>query len=158
MTAQNIESGIQQFDLLGRDVKSSRVYRKIRNKKPVPESFRDRKSPCELSVNRLTPEPNQEPPADHPYLASDKTIEKISVRNASANGQNFYGWIVLLVKDVRKNGRSVRATPSDDNKSHADIILPKDAEEDDELRERHIMELVANIEWRPRPNMEQPGV
>ena len=154
MTSQDIESGIQKFDILGRDVKSSKICRKIRNRRPVPEAFRDRKSPCELSVNRLTPKPNQEPPADHPYLASDRVIEKISVRNASENGQNFYGWIVLSVEDVKKNGRTVCATPSDENKSHADIILPKDAEKDKRIHERHITELAADARWRPRPTAD----
>lgn len=157
MTSQDIDSGIQKFDLLGRDVKSRKIRRKIINKRPVPEVFRDRKSPCELSVNRLTPKPNQEPPADHPYLASDRVIEKISARNASAIGQNFYGWIVLSVEDAKKNGRTVCATPSDENKSHADIILPKDAEKDERIRERHIAELVANATWRSRPARNGPS-
>lgn len=114
----------------------------------------DNRSPLALSVNRLTPKQHQEPPANHPYLVSDKMLADISDLRAEMLGKNFYCWAELTVGNVEKSGRKVYATPSDDNKSHADIILPDEAKDDINIRKHHALQLAFYAKFRPHPVKE----
>ena len=43
--------------------------------------------------------------------------------------RRFYGWAVLKVRDAEKDGRTVAATPTPQNRCHADILLNVTGEE-----------------------------
>ena len=150
-THWDVEPRIEAADMLGRDVLSSSNRKKIQRGLPLPSLFIDHASPLELSVNRLTPKPDQEPPADRPDLASDAVIAQISDRRAKALGRNFYGWAVLSVEDAEQDGRIVLPAPEEGNDWHANIKLPVAAQNHFLLRKRHASLLAANIKWRSRP-------
>lgn len=151
MISREIEPELKRQDLLGRDVLSRSDRKKIQRGLPVPELFMDSASPFDLSVNRLAPEPGQEPPADRPDLVSDRVIAQISDHRAKRLGRNFYGWAVLSVEHAEQEGRMVLATPQKDNPWHADIRLPVEAKENIRIRRRHATRLAANVQWRSRP-------
>lgn len=152
-----IKPRILKSDKLGRDVLSRRDLKRIQKKIPT-RIFLDKTSPTRLSVNRLTPEPNRQPPADRPDLAADSVIAAIGERRAKALGRNFYGWAELSVEDAEQNGRIVRSSPLPDNPQHADIALPAEAMNDEIAREIHAEELARKVKWRPRPKIERPDV
>ena len=151
---QRIKPRILKSDKLGRDVLSRSDRRKIQKRRTPAALFMDDTSKTEISVNRLTPEPGQKAPADRPDLVSDEIIATISHRRAKTLGRNFYGWAELLVKHAERKGRTVLATPQDDNDSHADILLPAEAKASREEREEHAEDLAKRTTWCPRPQME----
>lgn len=142
---------ILNTDILGRDVLSRRVLKKIQAGRTPFGLFWDNASPTGLSVNRLTTLPGQTPPAERPDLAPDKVIAKIGDLRAKALGRVFYGWGVLSAENAAQAGRTVRLSPQPGNDYHADIILPDEAEQDERARERHARNLAALTRWRPRP-------
>lgn len=152
MTSRNTNPGILKSGTLGRDVKYSKLYKKLKRGRVVPEIFRDNKHPFELSVNRLTPEPNQPPPDNCPHLADDRVIALRSERQAK--NQTFYCWAQLSVEDASRSGRVVQATPMQGNESHADICLPDEARKDESVLEEHVLELAFYAKWRPHPTKE----
>ena len=66
--------------------------------------------------------------------------------------KNFYGWATIEARDAAANGRSVNATPNEDNIYHADIFLnlPRNGERRDTQRQ-HANELAARAVWRDAP-------
>ena len=148
---ENPTPRILNTDILGRDVMSSRVCKKIQAGRTSFGLYWDKASPTNLSVNRLTPLPGQTPPAERPDLASDKVIAKIGDLRAKALGRVFYGWGVLSAGNAAQAGRTVQPSPQPGNDYHADINLPDEAEQDERARERHARNLAALTRWRPRP-------
>lgn len=153
MTPESDKPRILKSDKVGRDVLSRKDRSLIQRRDAPPRLFFDNASPVEISVNRLTPEPNQAPPADRPDLAPDTEISKISDRSANARvpQRNFYGWAELSVRQASQDGRTVRASPLPENQWHADIILPAEAKEKETIRRKHAAKLAGNSVWRPRP-------
>lgn len=154
MTTRGVEPRMLKRDMLGRDVLYRRLIKDILRGKRPATLFLDNASPFELSVNRLTPKPGQEPPADRPDLASDKVIAQISDRRAKALGRIFYGWAVLSVEDAGLDGRAVHLAPQENNQWHVNIRLPIEAQKNNDIRKRHADLLAAYVKWRPRPSPE----
>lgn len=154
MTSDSTELEILRSDKLGRDIKSSRLYKRIKKGKPVPEIFKDKASQFRLSVTLLLPQANQDVPADRPYLKSDEVIANMSESRAMANGDTFYCWAELLVEYVEKERRSVHSTPNEHNKLHVDIRLPDEAAEDSNILKKHIARLGNIAKFRPHPTKE----
>lgn len=123
--------------------------------------FIDKASSTRLSVNRLTPEPGQEPPVDDPDFASDAKLAEIGDRrvtelkrqNKISPKQEFRGWAVISVEDAEQNGRIVRLAPLPGNPQHTNIILPAEAKENDRILTKHARELAKKCKWRPRPKI-----
>ena len=157
-------SGLLKADKLGRDVRSRRDRKHIIGGRPCPSLFIDNASPTNLSVSRLTPKPGQAPPVDRPYLCSDAELAQISDRRVSdlkragklAPNQEFRGWAELSVEDAGQDGRTVLPDPLPDNRSHAQIVLPAEAEEDYEYRMQQAAALSTKTTWRPRPPTAPP--
>ena len=66
--------------------------------------------------------------------------------------KDFYGWAVVKASDAALNGRTVKATPDDTKKYHADIFL--NLPDNDERRDRqteHAMELATHSKWQDAP-------
>ena len=148
-----MELQILKSDKLGRDVLSRRKRNRIMKGKLTVSLFLDNASPFELSVHRLTPESGQEPPADRQGLMSDTAIAQISERRAKALGQTFYGWAELSVEDAEQDGRIVRPTPTSEDASHADIVLPAETRQNERIRRKHAQKLAEAVQWRPRPDL-----
>lgn len=151
MASKDIKPRVLKSDKIGRDLRSRSDCKKAKNKKTPISVFMDDSSPTRISVNRLTQKPGQNPPADRPEIASDKVIAQISDRRARAGGRNFHCWAELLVRDAEQSSRTVDPSPLDDNQYHMDIVLPPEAENDQEKRREHAEELAASAHWRPRP-------
>lgn len=148
-----------KLDKIGRDVLSEGDRKKIQKNQTPFRLFLDKKSPINISVNRLTPKPGQEPPAGRLGLMSDaelavigdqrivelKRLKKISPK------QEFGGWAELSVEDAEQNGRRVFSSPEKNNPSHAEIFLPILAILSKRMRKRHARALAKKAKWRPRP-------
>lgn len=67
--------------------------------------------------------------------------------------RRFYGWAVLKVRGAKKDGRTVKATPTPQNRCHADIFLNVTAtgEERKHQQEKHAFQLAAHSRWREVP-------
>jgi hypothetical protein len=85
--------------------------------------------------------------------ASDEAMTAIGDRIAAGREgkRTFYGWAVLSVDSAERMGRTVRATPLDDNPYHADIDLhlAKGAEQRDD-RTEHAKDLAERAHWKER--------
>lgn len=150
-------------DKLGRDVLSNTDRKKIMKNNAPPKLFMAKAGQPEISVNRLTPEPGQEPPADGVDFASDADLAVIGDRrvaelkrlNKISPQQKLYGWAVLSVEDTEQNGRRVFSSPEKGNPSHAEILLPIMAMFSKQIRKRHARELAKKTKWRSRPAAKQ---
>ena len=76
-------------------------------------AFFDTSSPHRLSVDRLD-------------LAPLGELTDIQRRNGQRRTppRRFYGWGVVTRRDAEINGRTVHATPTEENPCHADIRIP----------------------------------
>ena len=157
MASRNAESPPLKSDKVGRDLCSRSDCRKVKKGETPISVFMDDRSPTEISVNRLTPEPGQNPPTNRPEIASDEVIARISDLRAANINRNFHCWAVLSVKDAEKSGRTVEPSPLEDNEYHMHIALPSEAKKDKDKRREHAEELAADATWRPRPEIERPG-
>lgn len=76
-------------------------------------AFFDTSSPGRLPVDRLD-------------LALLDRLTEIHRRNGQRRTppRRFYGWGVVTKRDAESNGRTVHATPTEENPYHADIRIP----------------------------------
>ncbi len=77
-------------------------------------------------------------------------LEKLTaIQDKHAQKRNqFYGWAGIKTLDAKKNGRKTQSNPVKDNPYHANIILPKNIEDDD--RRSHAKELAFYSKWVER--------
>ena len=135
-TSENIKDD----DLLGRAVFSSRRMKRAKKGFVDFHAF-FRKGSNNISVDRFG-------------FCSDKTLTKIQNKNAKLRVQDdkcsFYGWLQMTVNTARgvEKERTVKATPTQDNPYHADIVLPNTVTDDFE-RKAHAKEIASNksIKW-----------
>ena len=73
--------------------------------------------------------------------------------------RRFYGWAVLKVRDANKDGRTVKATPTLQNRCHADVFLNITAtgEERKHQQEGHAFKLAAHSWWLEAPADSNSG-
>lgn len=66
--------------------------------------------------------------------------------------RRFFGWAEVTVSDAERDGRTVRATPTEENPYHADIHLNLEADRGDERwkaeQEVHAIRLAERAKWR----------
>ena len=74
-------------------------------------------------------------------------------------GRQFYGWAVLKVRNAEQNGRTVAATPREQNRCHADIFLnvTVTGEERKRQQKEHALQLAEHSWWRDAPVGSGPG-
>ena len=65
--------------------------------------------------------------------------------------QEFHGWAVLKVRNAEMSGRTVEATPTLQNKCHADISLNITGDERRRQQKQHANELAAHSRWWEAP-------
>ena len=136
---------INDNDFLGRASYRSREEKKARSGYIMPDIFLERKGNNLLSVDRFDFCPLEE--------LTDIQDKNAKMRSTETVQRSFYGWAKITAEIARKNGRNVRSTFSKGNPYHADIVLPKDINRDDE--EEHALELASNAEWVPRFNKQR---
>lgn len=61
----------------------------------------------------------------------DGQMAQIAIKQLARADKKFFGWYVLTVGDVYKNGCTLRISPKKENRYHADIVLPVDPESKD---------------------------
>ncbi len=127
-------SSLTPDEELGRRVSSSKDSRMARRGN-IPLRLFLRRDTRELSVDRLRNDCLPE-------------VTAIAVDYDERRDRNFYGWAVVTQDVASRNGRRVEPSPQEDNKYHADIILPDSVLSDKNERERHALELSAEARWQ----------
>ena len=102
----------------------------------------------QISVDRMDHAPNEK-------LAA---WSREQARNRGTD-RRFYGWAVLKVRDAKKDGRTVEATPTLQNRYHADISLniTVTGEKRKYQQEGHALQLAAHSRWLEAPADSNPG-
>lgn len=132
---------LHESETLGRSVFSRGQAKRASNGKVLPHIFLESFEADSVSVDRI----------DHAQPAVMAAIsEKIGQNRRPP--KDFYGWATIEARDAAANGRSVQATPNEDNIYHADIFLnlPHDGERRD-AQKQHANELAARAGWRDAP-------
>ena len=95
---------------------------------------------------------------DHAPIDELAAWSRERARNRGTD-RRFYGWAVLKVRDAEKDGRNVAATPTPQNRCHADIFLNVTAtgEERKHQQEEHALQLAEHSWWREAPVDSNPG-
>ena len=65
--------------------------------------------------------------------------------------RQFQGWAVVKVRDAAANGRTVEATPTVQNRCHADILLNVTGEDRRRRQKDHAVELAHKSRWEEAP-------
>ena len=135
-----MRKNITSNDFLGRASYRSIEEKKARSGYIMPDIFLEKEGNNALSVDRFG-------------FCSLEELTGIQDKNAKLRStetvqRSFYGWARITAEVACKNGRNVCLTPSEANPYHADIILPKDIDRDDE--KEHALELASNAEWVPK--------
>ena len=132
---------------LGRAVFSRRTRDRARKLGRIPMNvFLEREQAESISVDRM----------DH--ATADELTEWSRERGRSREPpRQFHGWAVVKVEDAEANGRTVEATPTLQNRCHADIRLNVTGEERRRQQKDHAVELAHKSRWREAPVDSNPG-
>ena len=132
---------LHDSETIGRSVFSSRWARRGRRGIVVPDIFLESLEADSISVDRM----------DHASSTDLAALSRETRRNRTPP-RDFYGWATLEVREAASSGRSVRATPREDNIYHSDIFLnlPREHERRD-MQKQHATELAALANWLVAP-------
>ena len=125
---------------VGRAIFQSNQWRKVqKDDGEMPfEIFLDAKSRNKISVHLL---------GDDLKDVAQRCDDIAKQRGAN---RSFYGWAKVAVAIAEQHDRTVVASPTPDDRWHADIVLPC-TPDDKVARERHAMHLAASAVCCPRP-------
>ena len=108
--------------------------------------FLEREQAKSISVDRM----------DH--ATADELAEWSRERGRSREPpRQFHGWAVVKVGDAAANGRTVEATPTRQNRCHADIFLNVTGEERRRQQKDHAVELAHKSRWEEAPAVPDSG-
>ena len=71
--------------------------------------------------------------------------------------KQFHGWAVLKVQAAGEDERTVEATPTPQNRCHADIFLNVTGEERRRQQKDHAVALAHKSQWRDAPAVPDSG-
>lgn len=127
--------GLRQQDKLGRRAKwQGKAQRAERSGNVNWRAFEVQAGKNEISVDRLGVVPDEE-------------VAKIAKREFN---DKFYGWYVLTVLDVSREGCTARCSATDGNPYHADIVCPEgDCNGRKHCLREVAMRLAARAEFKP---------
>ena len=131
---------------LGRGVFSGRNRKRARRGIIDFDIFLESEQAESISVDRM----------DHAPIDELAVWSRERARNRGPSRQ-FYGWAVLKVRDAGKNGRTVKATPTPQNRCHADILLNLTGEDRRRQQTEHAIRLAAHSRWREAPVVPDSG-
>lgn len=113
--------------------------------------------PAKVKFGAFLPEKDKERQVEHPgarirdisvdrlsYLTLEEATELVKERIRVGS---FRGWAVIPAMQVPGNGRDVKATPTETNPAHADIVLPTSTITNDDDRKEHLVELAERSCW-----------
>ena len=125
---------------LGRSVFSRRSRDRARKGQVDIEVFLEREEAESISVDRM----------GHASLAelTEWSTERGQDRTPP---RGFRGWAVLAVRAAEMSGRRVAATPTRENRCHADIFLNITGDERRRKQRQHANELAAHSRWLETP-------
>ena len=127
---------------LGRSVYSRRRANKARKAKPTPEEFLVRLDDDRISVDRM----------DHAERREMARLANIRGQGRDNGSKDLQGWAILSVNDAATNGRTVEASPLQENQYHADICLDlPDSDERRDKQKEHSVDLAARASWEDPP-------
>lgn len=126
---------------LGRAVFSRRARDRARKVGRIHmDVFLEREQAESISVDRMN------------HATADELAEWSRERGRSREPpRQFHGWAVVKVQDAAANGRIVEATPTPQNKCHADIRLNVTGEERRRQQKDHAVELAHKSRWEEAP-------
>lgn len=124
---------IASGESLGRSVHSSKSARRA-ERGNIQFSVFEKRGDRRLSVDRLS-------------LMSHPEARSIATERGTRRGLNFYGWAVVTTNDAESSGRIVEATPTDENRAHADIVLPEQAIHNRGIAIWHAKQLAEAARW-----------
>ena len=132
---------LRESEAIGRRVFSSRNARRARNGRVVPDIFLESVEAESISVDRL----------DYAELSVLAALSE-KAGQGRIPPKHFFGWATLGTGEAASGGRTVKATPDEDNIYHADIFLnlPRSDERRD-IQKQHANELAAVAEWLDSP-------
>ena len=134
-------------DDLGRAVFSQRSRNRARTKDAIDmHIFLESEQAESISVDRM----------DHAPIDELAEWSRERARNRKPPRQ-FYGWAVLKVQNAARSGRTVEATPTQQNRCHADIHLNVTGEERRRQQRDHAVELADKSRWREAPAVPDSG-
>ena len=147
--ARSIQAPPAELDAdedLGRSVFSRRRRNRARNGNIDMGIFLESEQAESISVDRMD------------YAPTTELVEwsRERARNRKPPRQ-FYGWAVLKVRVAATNGRTVEATPTQQNRCHADIFLNVTGEERKRQQKDHAVELADKSRWLEAPAIPDSG-
>lgn len=131
---------------LGRGAFSGRNRRRARRGIIDFDIFLESEQADSISVDRM----------DHALIDELAAWSRERARNRGPSRQ-FYGWAILKVRDAEKDGRTVAATPTPQNRCHADILLNVTGEKRRDQQTEHAIKLAAHSRWREAPAVPDSG-
>ena len=131
---------------LGRGVFKSTSRKRARRGNIDLDVFLESEQAESISVDRM----------DHAPIYELAEWSRERARN-QGHSRQFYGWAVLRVRDASANGRTVEATPTLQNRCHADIHLNVTGEERRRQQKDHAAELADKSRWLEAPASSDPG-
>lgn len=143
---------------LGRVVSSrddARTAMRAEDPALVPH-FLPRRGESRLSVDRLSRAPLAAAVAYGEAVALARQRGIVRTTGKRSRDIHFCGWVVISASAARTAGCSVEATPIEgndgiENPHHADIVLPKTVETDEEERKEYAQLLALAARWEARP-------
>lgn len=130
---------IESFERLSRSVFSNKVAQKAQRGSMDRKIFLEAPERTSISVDRM----------DHAPIEVMAGLSRIRAQNRTGE---FQGWAILTVRDARLDGRTVEATPTPDNRFHADIFLNVAEEERRDSQKHHAQELAKHSRWLEAPS------
>lgn len=143
---------------LGRIVSSKDEARRVR--RPREDSllpcFLPKKGESRLSVDRLDRAPLYIAVANGERVAQKRQRGIVRTTGKPSRDIQFCGWGVITANAARNVGCSVEATPLEGdadvgNPYHADIVLPKTVETNEEERKDYAQQLALAARWEASP-------
>ena len=131
---------------LGRGTFSGRNRKRARRGTIDFDIFLESEQAESISVDRM----------DHAPIDELAAWSRERARSRGPSRQ-FYGWAVLKVRDAEKDGRTVKATPTPQNRCHADILLNVTGEERRRQQTEHAIRLAARSRWLEAPAVPDSG-
>lgn len=139
-------SAVEAGETLGRRSFSRRQARQAERRRPGQELrqlFIPERGGHSLSVDRLT------------YAESQQDLRRVvalAAMDATRRDGEFRGWGCVMYEHAASDGRTVAASPTEENPYHGDIILPVSVIHDKGAREHHAYDLAGACGWRPAPD------
>ena len=132
---------VRGSEQLGRRIFSRKAAARAHRGRILPKIFKS--GTVLISVDRISAAPLED-------------VEQAARRASGDRSNSLEGWAVVRCVVVRESGRRVRATPTDANPYHADVVLPLKDSSDRRLLDQHAQDLAKAAKWMPSSSWVPP--